>query len=165
LIKIVSLAAGTLVLFVSLILYLRFTRDNAHGEKSLTWPVTPGRITESRIEVREHRTTATDYDDVIEYEYTVSNRVYRNRAVDLKIRDWHDRVAIRAFVDSYPVGKEVAVHYDPENPGDALLVAGPALETSGPRLLAAKILLPAGLVLLVLPLWIGKRNKSSNSAI
>ena len=91
---------------LSLIVYLKFTWDNARGEKSLAWPTAPGRITQSRIQV-------------IEYEYSVGGRVYRNRNVDLQIRDSHERGAMRAFVNSYPVGKAMTAHYDPQNPGYA----------------------------------------------
>ena len=151
-----SLATGVLALFVSLILNVRFTRDNARGENSLAWPTTSGRVTQSRIEVREHRTQPTDYVDFIEYEYSVNGRMYRGRTVDLRIRNVHDRAAMQAFVSSYPVGRQVPVHYDPQNPNDALLVVGPANETSGPRLLLARILLPVGMGLIAFGWWTGR---------
>jgi hypothetical protein len=152
-IRVSLISGGAFLMFVAVILYIRFTRDNARGEKSLSWPVAAGRITKSRIEVRTHRTTSTDYLDQIEYEYTVQGQMRRGGMVDLQIRDVSNRAAMQAFVDSYPVGKQVQVHYDPDDPDWALLIPGPSLETSGPRLLLAKILFPLGLGLIVVPFW------------
>jgi hypothetical protein len=151
LLKVACVSAGALLLLTSSILYLRFTRDNALGGKSLSWPVSAGRITQSRIVAHQHRTQATDYSDWIEYEYVVRGQAYRGRRVDLAVRDMNDLSVIQALVNSYQPGQEVQVHYDPDNPAEALLVAGPARGTSGPRLLAAKICAPLGLVLIALP--------------
>lgn len=155
----VKLLAGlaVVVLFASLILHLRFTRDNRHGEQSLAWPVTPGRITQSRLDIRQHRIQATEYVDNIEYEYTVAGRVYRARSVDLRIRNVKNLAAMRAFVDSYREEQQVPVHYDPANPEDALLVPGPVPETTAPRLMAARILLAAGVCFVILAWWTARR--------
>jgi len=150
------MSAGVFALLVSLLLYVRFTRDNARGEKSLAWPTTSGRIVQSRIEVREHRTQPTDYVDFIEYEYSANGQTYRGRSVDLRIRNVNDRAAMQAFIASYPEGRQVPVHYDPQNPDDALLVAGPASETSGPRLMLSWILLPLGVGLIAFGWWAGR---------
>jgi hypothetical protein len=145
-------------MIASLILHLRFTRDNQRGEQSLAWPVTPGRITQSRLEVRQHRIQATEYVDNIEYDYTVAGRAYRGRSVDLRIRNVNNLAAMRAFVDSYREGQQVPVHFDPANPEDALLVPGPVPETAAPRLLASTILLSAGVCLGFLAWWTGRRK-------
>jgi len=154
--KIAFLIAGSFALFASLILHLRFTRDNARGEKSLTWPTTQGRVVRSHLEVSEHRTQRTDYDDYIEYEYTVAGRTYRSRNVDLQIRNRNDPASIQAFVDSYKVDQQVIVHYDPGQPSEALLIAGPATETSAPRLLWSRILFAVGLILIVAAFLVGR---------
>jgi uncharacterized protein DUF3592 len=154
-VKLLALLAAV-VLFASLILHLRFTRDNQRGEQSLAWPVTPGRITQSRLDVRQHRIQATEYIDNIEYEYTVAGRVYRARSVDLRIRNVNNLAAMREFVDSYRIGQPVPVHYDPANPEDALLVPGPVPKTAAPRLLASRILLSAGACLGFFAWWTGR---------
>jgi hypothetical protein len=79
--RMIFLTAGVLALFVSLILYLRFSREDAQGP-----------ITQSRLDVREHRTQSTE------------------------IRDVNDRAAMQAFVDSYNVGQEVTVHWRSAGP-------------------------------------------------
>jgi hypothetical protein len=154
--RMIFLTAGVLALFVSLILYLRFSRDDARGERSLAWPTTNGHITQSRLDVREHRTQSAEYVDLIDYEYTVGGRPFHGQTVDLQVRNVNDRAAMQAFVDSYTAGQEVSVHYDPQDPSRALLIPGVAPGTSGPRLLLSKILLAVGLLLIIVPLWLGR---------
>jgi hypothetical protein len=90
---------------------------------SALWPQVKGVITTSHLEVSYFK-QMKGYYGVIEYNYTVGEahfhgtRLSFNR-VHLAVEDAWQRI-----VDSYPVGKQVTVYYDPKNPGFAVLEPG-----------------------------------------
>jgi len=87
------------------------------------WPQATGVITTSHLEVGYFK-QMKGYYGVIEYDYSVGKtrfhgtRLSFNR-VHLAVED-----AWRPIVNSYPVGKQVLVYYDPNNPGLAVLEPG-----------------------------------------
>jgi hypothetical protein len=93
------------------------------AKESALWPQAKGVITTSRLEVGSFK-RMKGYYGVIEYDYCVGRtglhgtRLSFNR-VHLAVQD-----AWQGVVDSYPVGKQVTVYYDPKNPGFAVLEPG-----------------------------------------
>jgi len=149
--KPIAIGSGVFLLGIALLIHVRFSRDDEGGGSTWKWPATPGRVIDSRIEIRLHRTQPADYADRILYEYTVKGRVYHSQAVDLQARDVRDRSAMYALVAAYPTGKAVTVWYDPANPSHALLVPQTGGANSDPRLLTARLIAAAGACLLALP--------------
>ena len=94
-----------------------------HAQKSAQWPTVPGMITVSQLKVGYLKHMKGYFGDV-EYSYRVGatdyhgNRLSFNR-VHLGVKDAWQRV-----LDSYPVGKVVAVYYDPADPELSVLEPG-----------------------------------------
>jgi uncharacterized protein DUF3592 len=93
------------------------------ARNSLQWPTAKGVITVSRLQVGYFKGMKGYYGD-IQYRYKVGNTEYNGTRlsftrVHLAVEDAWQKV-----IDNYPVGKAVAVYYDPSNPGTAVLEPG-----------------------------------------
>ena len=87
--------------------------------RALSYPTVPGLITESRV-VRRSKTSGIH----LRHSYVVAGREFvgdrlRFGGGESESGDWATRT-----VASLPPGRSVVVHYDPESPGSAVLVAG-----------------------------------------
>lgn len=117
-----------------------------HPQKAFQWTQTTGRIvsseTESFTDSDSGQRTRTLYRPVIEFSYTVEGQEYRgssgSSAVTLSAgQKWAD-----AEVARYPVGMEVPVFYDPQNPTKSGLKVNTDMMLNGRRsLIVAAILL------------------------
>ncbi len=96
--------------------------------KSLKWPTVPGIMMQadpiSRTR-RSSRHTRTVYFADITYTYLVNDQRHVGHRVSL----WNpqlasDRLEVQGFVGRHPVGSLVEVHYDPQQPGQAVLIPG-----------------------------------------
>jgi hypothetical protein len=99
-------------------------RRLAHA--SLRWPTTPGRVVASSVQME---ILGSDADGVAHYvpdvhfTYVVEGTTYTGTTVAFRdLRGWKKQAA--ALVARYPVGAEVAVHYNPDAPGECVLEAG-----------------------------------------
>ena len=83
------------------------------------WPSTMGRVNTSHLERRHSSDSgSTDY-PVVEYSYQVSGQAYQG----MKIAPGPEVGGTGAgkVVGRYPVGAQVMVFYNPQNPSDAVL--------------------------------------------
>jgi len=102
-------------------LYQRKQKANLVRQTSQTWPVTPGRVIKSRVEVSGGEITSV-HPRVI-YEYEVRGRQYQNDQIRAGDKYWEVGSSQEAYktIDRYPEGLEVAVYYNPDNPAEAAL--------------------------------------------
>ena len=105
--KVLAVTGGALMLFGA--------RDVYQGLSSLRWPQAEGRILYSSARMDE---------TLLWYEYHVANTrylagKYRTGGNSTPFRDVAEAAAKR-----YPAGRAVKVHYNPWNPGEALLEPG-----------------------------------------
>lgn len=94
-----------------------------------TWPVTPGKITSSRVERREvarssgsnptRGSTETRNFPAIAFEYTVGGRTLSSTRYSMRINVGNYNVT--ETLSLYPKGKVVEVAYDPANPSQAVI--------------------------------------------
>ena len=89
---------------------------------SSRWPSTKGRVLKARVEVSggDH----THVRPYVLYEYMVGGQRFEGlqiRAGDKFMSTYNSRQAYDT-VDLYPVGSEVTVFYDPQNPAECALV-------------------------------------------
>ena len=111
---------------------------------SARWPVAEGRVTGGKIEVIERARgksairTYEEYLPVITYAYEVADTACSDDIPALSLKS---REEAEAVLRSYPVGAPVQAHYDPEDPGTAVLQIGdgPAFRTLGLTLLFAAL--------------------------
>jgi len=85
------------------------------------WASTTGKVVTSRVEVSggDHTTVSPH----IVFQYNVYDKEYSNsqiKAGDIHMSTYSSRNAYD-IVDKYPVGSEVTVYYDPENPEQSAL--------------------------------------------
>jgi uncharacterized protein DUF3592 len=107
-----------------------FVTGSAALRSAHRWPTAPGvilvsktdKITYNTTEHRDHQDVtarATSTRTVITYQYTpgpATGRSYKSSTVRLS-----NRPNTSGLVDQYPVGKQVTVHYDPNDPAVATL--------------------------------------------
>lgn len=91
----------------------------ARARRTLRWPGTEG-----TVEVAESSSDTDDLLPHIEYSYTVDGKTYR-RAVDFPAGTTPTQELSRSYVEKYPRGATVRVHYDPADPQTATLEPGP----------------------------------------
>lgn len=106
------------------------------GEQSKQWPTVPGRITASEVEretsrERVRRSTGVNHYrrkiswiPRISYEYEVDGERFTGRNVYIFQMRYGNRRTAENVVRRYPENKEVAVHYNPEQPDRSVLQPG-----------------------------------------
>ncbi|GAB6094242.1 hypothetical protein JCM14469_04940 [Desulfatiferula olefinivorans] len=106
------------------------------AKKSLAWPSTTGTITSARAESRK-ADKGFQYMPSVRYTYSVNQTRYTGSRITAS--DTYEKTKSRAekILRDYPVGGAVTVYYDPEKPGESLLVTGMKANVYG--LLAAGI--------------------------
>jgi uncharacterized membrane protein len=111
---------------IMLLALLRAARRQAAAASR--WPVATGRIVTSTVEHYRTRvggarsgTLTTFYEPVVEYSYRVDGREYHSTQLSFGGRVAGSEELAQAKASHYPPGTEVVVHYDPENPSNAVL--------------------------------------------
>ena len=106
---------------------MAFFAGRRRAAQAASWPVTQGQIVSSEIESYvsssdDSSTKTTMYQPVIEYSYKVGGQEYHCNTLDFggTSASGSDAAAAKK-VALYPVGMPVTVHYDPQNPGNAVL--------------------------------------------
>lgn len=90
----------------------------SRARRRAQWPTTRG-----RIELSEPSSAEDDLLPHIEYSYTVDGRKFRRR-LDFPGGTSPTPEFAASYVERYPAGSEVKVHYNPERPEEAALEAG-----------------------------------------
>jgi hypothetical protein len=99
------------------------------AKASLTWPITPGTIKTSKVEsniaTSGDGNTRTEYRPIVDYSYSMNGQAYHSNNL------WFgggesstNRSESQDIIDRYPVGKQVMVHYDPQDPSQGVLEPG-----------------------------------------
>lgn len=116
--------AGWLVFLGILTLYSCFVLPQYFkAMESGLWPQAKGVVTTSHLEVGYFK-QMKGYYGVIEYNYCVGKTSFHGTRLSFNMVHLAVEDAWKPVVDSYPVGKQVTVYYDPKNPGLAVLEPG-----------------------------------------
>jgi hypothetical protein len=91
------------------------------GLSSGSWPSTTGRIVNLNLSTPWWEEESVGYHLRAEYTYTVESEAYRSYRVSFGHRSYFSK---KNASDQFPLGKEVEVYYDPENPANAVLEPG-----------------------------------------
>ena len=115
-------AIGLLVAAVAVLVHLMISRaDDEVG----AWPTVPGRVVATGVEgapiVPGRSRGGTHYLPVVTYGYQVDGRAYTSNVVWGR-SSYNTQGGAEWFLDSYPPGTPVTVHYDPANPANAALI-------------------------------------------
>lgn len=97
----------------------------AKAEDSALWPVVAGTIESAEIVSSTDGDGDTMYEADVVFVYEIGGRVYRSADVQVggQVRSSSRRLALHV-VNRYRAGDAVSVHYNPDDPGEAVLEPG-----------------------------------------
>jgi hypothetical protein len=96
-------------------------RRRGQVQASRSWLQVPGTITAGSIVVLSGD-DSTGYAPEITYSYEVNRMRYTGKRIRFNRRQYILKSRARKELDSYPVNSGVIVYFDPQNPGDAVLI-------------------------------------------
>ena len=103
-------------------------KERRLGQESLSWPAVSGTVTRSQVERRTETDsdghTDVDYKPTVRFTYSVEGVEYQGMRLQFGAPDYDKNSEAQAQLDPFPVGKEVPVYYNPENPKLAVLLTG-----------------------------------------
>ena len=152
------------------------------AEATRAWPVTEGWLSSSRLDetrVSVGRGWRPAWQAEIHYRYRVADIVHGGNVIRQGMRPNRDKAAVEQWLEAYSMqrqeGGTVAVYYDPQAPGNAVLETGadPALATLlGDALAGVWICVILGLLVLTglplgvlwLTLWATSRGNPRSAA-
>jgi hypothetical protein len=88
-----------------------------------SWPAATGVVTEQEVSSGTLTTTETVL-QIMHYSYLVNGAKYSGKLQIIIGKTMGENVRKQAFLDSYPVGRSLEVHYDPADPSKSLIEAG-----------------------------------------
>ena len=143
-----SIVVGVLAIAVGCFLavvfnYAAFTQ----GFVSESWPTVEGKITSSSVAEsgpRDHLTFRAH----VSYQYEVNETVHRSDRVDFNPTGMSSskRVHAQEITRKYPVGKQVTIAYDPEDPNISVLE--PGVKLGAAFMIGLVCIVTGGLILL-----------------
>jgi hypothetical protein len=125
------------LLFVAILIFMGYQWWSHHQERnaSINWPSTEGKITKAYLKEIQHtndrddkgwigRSTYTDYEVRINYEYEVDGRFYNGDRIEVTNPSYSTESKAMQALAEYKEGKKVTVYYNPKNPRHSVLHPG-----------------------------------------
>lgn len=117
---------GTIFIVGAWLTYTNFSKPmTEEAEASMSWPKTPGIITNSAIHQSESD-GKTMYSADIDYSFMIDGKEYSGERITLNgnATSTSSVREVKKDLQKYPVGAKVDVYYDPELPNNAVLKPG-----------------------------------------
>jgi len=107
-------------------LIYRSWQSKQKAEASQSWPSTRGQVTMARVQHNVSTDSEGDrhdyYSPLVEYTYEVGGQAYTGRTIRFGFNpSFGNEAKAQAALASYPVGAQVTVYYNPNNPAEAVL--------------------------------------------
>jgi len=126
------------------------------GKEARRWKTVPGRIIRSSLEEKRAdtsygdgmRRTEVGYQPLVEYQYRVGDETLTGQRLSLVEKQFTQKAGQKAL-EKYPIGATVQVHYDPEDPQEAVIETGTVV-SSLIFMLGGIALVAAGIAIAVL---------------
>jgi hypothetical protein len=137
---------GGLVFLIGVVLLVLALVSRRKADASQKWPVVGGRVITASL--LEHSSSdpedysSTMYEPAVEYEFPAGGETVKGRRIAFGANRF-DRGRAQRILDRYPPGSLVNVHYNPQNPHEAVLETAAA---------GGKVLLIVGIVFAALGL-------------
>jgi hypothetical protein len=109
---------GVVAFAIGVVLYVVQFRQGLQADASKKWPTSSGTITASALERSPE--SKRRYRAVVQYRYRVGAAEYQSDRVFWGGNEGRQR-HMALVVEAYPVGRKVPIHYDPQNPTEAIL--------------------------------------------
>jgi len=93
----------------------------ARAAASRQWPVTRGKILSSEVTWTLAGRGGIMYGAKVSYRYSAAGRYFENNAIQAAPANFYDREIAKDIAARYPVGADIDVHYDPEDPSESVL--------------------------------------------
>ncbi len=117
LIDAILIGFGLIAVVIGVVLYVVQFRQGLKADASTKWPTATGRIASSSLEKSDG---IWRYRAAMQYSYRVGTKEYRSNRIFWGGNEGrHKHMA--SVVATYPAGSRVRVHYDPQNPAEAVI--------------------------------------------
>lgn len=122
------------------------------GDETTRWPTVRGKVYASRVVEERLRDGDNEimYRPEIRYEYVVDGKEFAAKRLGLEDTSASWRSDADGIVDRFPIGREVEIFYNPENPGEALLEPTDAVKGGMILLVAGGVIGVGGFVWAIL---------------
>lgn len=128
--SVIAMVCGGLIAFgiggIGIVLIVLYLRNKKKAKASETWPATKGNIKSVDIRVDEYDdddSSKVRYVPVVHYEYQVEGVYYEGKRIAFGSETtFTTRNKANQFLEGYPEEMEVDVFYNPEKPGEAVLI-------------------------------------------
>jgi hypothetical protein len=95
-----------------------------NAKASSSWPTAQGNVISSDVSYSSNADGGESYSPEVIYQYTVNDQHYESHTIKFGENSYSSRRKAEGIASSYPVGKEVTVYYDPQNPERSVLEPG-----------------------------------------
>ena len=137
----VLIGFGAVAFAIGLAFYIILFRHGLRADASKKWPTAGATVTASALE--RSPDNKRRYRAAVQYRYRVAGKDYQSSRVFWGGNDGRQN-HMASVVAAYPAGGRVRVHYDPQNPAEAVL--DPTQHTgSRPTVLYAMAMMTLGL--------------------
>ena len=116
------LLVGTVAFPLGIVVLISGLDDVVHAMRSATWPTTKGKVLTSEVEHTFGK--GPHFMPVVSFEFQAGGQRYESTTRHFGQHKLRLASSADDVIRSYPIGSEVTVHYDPDEPATA------ALETS-----------------------------------
>lgn len=137
----VLIGFGAIAFAIGLFLYVTQFRQGLRADASKRWPTSAGTVTASALE--QLPDSKRRYRAAVRYSYRVGAKEYQSDRIFWGGNEGR-RSHMASVVETYPAGCKVPVHYNPQNPAEAVI--DPVQNTgSRPLVLYAMAMMTLGL--------------------
>lgn len=132
---------------------LKYRRARTASEAAQRWLSAPGRIISSDVALRGSGVSSSRYAyfvPVIRYGYTIAGREREGAMLRFGSPSSRTRAGAMAMIAPYPVGADIQVRYDPDNPDQSVLEPGNVGSNLLVTAIACAALLVVGIAIVVM---------------
>ncbi|MBN2533018.1 MAG: DUF3592 domain-containing protein [Spirochaetales bacterium] len=115
--KFIFLVVG--IIFLCIVIFV-----HTSSLQTFSWEITDGLILSASIIQRLDSDNQIEYYPEVSYSYSIEGKEYRSTRISLFQVGNGTKSEAATIVNRYPTGKNITVYYDPQNPGNAVLVRG-----------------------------------------
>jgi hypothetical protein len=148
-INVVLIGFGVIAIAIGGALYVTQFRQGLRANASKQWPISSGTVTVSALE--KSPDSRWRYRAAVQYRYRVGSKEYQSNRIFWGGNEgrWKH---MESVIATYPQGSKVSVHYDPQNPAEAVI--DPAQNAgSKPLVLYAVAMVALGLFVFTLGVY------------
>jgi hypothetical protein len=91
---------------------------------SASWPTADGIVSSSEVDHSTDAEGGDSYSPEVDYQYTIDGQNHINDTIKFGENSYNSRRRAEEITATYPVGRQVTVYYDPEQPDKSVLEPG-----------------------------------------